>query len=133
MPGNVLNASATTVFPWELTTRFARVWTRALLENLYPDGHSQRTLLVSTARRRWSLAHRLTATQTNTLRDFYVARQGAHDPFIFYDVYETVPLFTFDPTGVAADGKYIVRFSSRFSLSQILLRGDIPLELIEVN
>ena len=133
MPGSVKNAVSKTVFPWELSRSFARVTTIARIENVYADGASQRSRLVSTPRRRWRMVQRLTPTQAATLRAFYTARSGPLESFLFYDVYETVPRFTFDSTGAATAGRYEVRFDSRFELELSLARGDVPVELVEVN
>ena len=46
------------------------------------------------------------------LRTFYDARNGAHEPFYFYDPYETNPKFSYDPTGAAVTGRYTVRFNT---------------------
>ena len=79
------------------------------------------------------MVQRLTPARAATLRAFYTARSGPLESFLFYDVYETVPRFTFDSTGAAAAGRYEVRFDARFELETTLSRGDVPIQLVEVN
>jgi hypothetical protein len=78
------------------------------------------------------LAKRLTPAQVQTLRDFYDARNGAHEPFYFYDPYETDPKFSWDPTGVALNGRYVVRFNGDWSQSAGPGRVDVRLDLMEL-
>lgn len=133
MPGSVANAAASTVFPWELASSFTRVWDWALIEAIYADGHSERDKLVASSRRKWLLSHRLTDAELGTLRTFFIARKGIHEPFIFYDIYETSPIFTFDLTGVASAGKYVARFGSPLDIGWGFARSDVPLEIVEIN
>lgn len=133
MPGSVANAVSATVMPWEIVRNFRRTQAYSVLEQSYSDGHSERSVRTATSRKRWDLVASLNAAELNTLRDFYNARNGPHESFIFYDLYETVPLFTYDPTGVAADGKFEVRFQNEFAVTQLIALGDVGITLIEVT
>ncbi len=132
MPGSVQNAMPVTVLPASLSRAFVRAEVYPILANDYRNGESQRLNETTTARKRWHLAKRLTPTQLQTLREFYEARNGPVEAFYFYDPYETVPRFTSDPTGIALNGRYTVRFDSGWSQSCAPGRSDVEIELIEV-
>ena len=85
-----------------------------------------------TSRKKWTLTKRLTPAQLAALRNFYDARNGLHEPFYFYDPYDTNPKFSYDPTGVAVTGRYTVRFNSDWSQSVTPGRSDVQIELIEL-
>lgn len=134
MPGSVDNVVVTTVMPWNLCTAFRRTRDWALLENGYCDGSNQRSTLVATSRKRWRLTMRLSGTELAELRTFYEARNGQQEPFLFYDVWEFVPHFDYDETGAAAGtGRYPVRFDMPWSQQVDWVRGEVNLELVEVN
>ena len=101
MPGSVQNAAPLTVLPNSLCRAFAHSREYALLENEYSNGESQRSLLVSTSRKRWRTARRLTPTLLGAFRTFYDNRSGPLEPFYFYDPWDTSPKFSHDPTGVS--------------------------------
>jgi len=132
MPGNVQNASATAVMPASLSRAFAHTREYPVIDNEYRNGESQRSTQASTSRKKWTLSKRLTPAQLQALRNFYEARKGAHEPFYFYDPYETSPKFSYDPTGTAAAGRYTVRFNSEWSQSVTPGRSDVQIELIEL-
>lgn len=132
MPGSVVNAVPATVLPQSLCRAFAHAREYALLENEYRNGESQRGLLASTSRKRWRLGKRLTPTSLQQLRDFYDARKGPQEPFYFYDPYETIPKFSYDPTGTATQGRYTTRFEGAWEQSVGLRRGDVEISLVEV-
>jgi len=133
MPGSVANAVSATVMPWQIARSFRRTQAYNVLEMVYSDGHSERGVRTATSRKRWNVTQSLNAAEVNTLRTFYLARSGPHESFIFYDVYETSPLFTFDPTGVAVPGRFEVRFEGEFALQQSIALGDVGVSLIEVT
>jgi hypothetical protein len=66
------------------------------------------------------------------LRDFYDARKGPEEPFYFYDPYETVPKFSYDPTGAATQGHYTVRFEGPWEQAVGLARADVEISLVEL-
>lgn len=132
MPGSVQNAAPLAVLPQSLCRAFVHAREYALRENEYRNGESQRSLLVATSRKRWRLAKLLTPALLQQLRDFYDARSGSEEPFYFYDPYETVPKFSYDPTGAATQGRYTVRFDGAWEQSVGLARGDVKINLIEL-
>lgn len=132
MPGSVQNAAPSTVMPWNLCAAFARSQQYPALENEYAGGESQRSVLASTSRKRWRLAMRLSPARLAELRAFYEARKGPHEPFYFYDVWETNPKFSYDPTGQATQGRYAVRFEGGWEQWAGAGLADVSLELVEV-
>ena len=132
MPGSVLNAAPLTVLPQSLCRAFVHSREYALLDNEYRNGESQRSLLVSTSRKRWRSGKRLTPSLLEQLRNFYDARNGSQEPFYFYDPYETVPKFSCDPTGTAIQGRYTVRFDSAWDQSVGVGRTDVEISLVEL-
>jgi phage-related protein len=132
MPGSVANAAPTTVLPQSLCRAFVHTREYPVIDNEYRNGESQRSAQAATSRKKWSLTKRLTATQLQALRDFYDARNGTHQPFYFYDPYETNPKFSWDGTGAAVTGRYTVRFNTDWSQSVTPGRSDVQVELIEI-
>lgn len=132
MPGNIQNTAPSTVLPQSLCRAFAHSREYPVIENGYKNGESQRAPQATTSRKQWSISKRLTPAQLQTLRAFYDARKGAHEPFFFYDPYETNPKCSYDPSGVAEAGRYAVRFNSEWSQSVGPGRSDVQFDLIEL-
>lgn len=132
MPGSVTNAAPSTVMPWSLSRAFVRSQQYPAIENEYRNGESQRSVLASNSRKRWRLAKRLTPAQLQALREFYDARHGPQEPFYFYDVWETNPKFSYDPTGQATQGRYTVRFEGAWEQSTGIGLIEVTLELVEL-
>jgi hypothetical protein len=132
MPGNIANAAPTTVLPQSLSRAFVHTREYPVIDNEYRNGESQRSVQAATSRKKWSLMKRLTPTQLQALRDFYDARNGTHQPFYFYDPYETSPKFSWDGSGAALTGRYTVRFNTDWSQSVGPGRSDVQIELIEL-
>jgi hypothetical protein len=132
MPASVLLAAPTTVMPNSLFKAFAQSREYLLVVNDYKNGESQRNLLVATSRRSWTQAKRLPMTQLISLRNFHDARRGPMEPFYIYDPFETVPKFSYDPTGVILTGRYTVRFDSPWTQATTMPRTDVPLTLIQL-
>ncbi len=132
MPGSIQNAAPSTVLPQSLSRAFVHDRAYPVIENEYRNGESQRSALATTSRKQWRLAKRLTPAQLQALRDFYEARKGPHEPFYFYDPYETNPKFSYDPTGQATQGRYTVRFNGEWNQSAGPGRADVSIELIEL-
>jgi hypothetical protein len=132
MPGNVENAAPASVLPQSLCRTFVHQRTYPVIENEYKNGESQRSVLAVSSRRQWRQAKRLTPTALIELRNFFDARNGATEPFYFYDPYETNPAFSHDPTGVATVGRYIVRFNGDWQQSNGPGRSDVSIDLIEL-
>ena len=132
MPGSVQNAAPTTVLPKSLCRAFSHSRAYPLIENEYRNGESQRSVLATTSRKKWTLRKRIPPAQLQALRNFYDARNGTHEPFYFYDPYDTSPKFSYDPTGAAVTGRYTVRFNTDWNQSVGPGRSDVDIELIEV-
>ena len=101
MPGSVANAAPTTVLPNSLSRAFTHTREYPVIDNEYRNGESQRSAQAATSRKKWNLTKRLTPAQLVTLRTFYDARNGTHEPFCSYDPYETNRKFSYDPAGAA--------------------------------
>ncbi len=132
MPGSVQNCAPATVLPQSLSRAFVHTREYPVIDNEYRNGESQRSVEASTSRKRWRLAKRLTPEQLQALRDFYADRNGPAEPFYFYDPYETNPKFSYDPSGQAVQGRYIVRFNCEWSQSMSPARAEVEIELLEV-
>jgi hypothetical protein len=132
MPGSVQNAAPSTVLPWSLSIAFVRSQEYPVLENEYAGGESQRSVLASNSRKRWRLSKRLAPAELVTLRNFYEARKGPQEPFYFYDPWDTSPKFSYDPTGQAVPGRYVVRFDGAWAQEAGLVGIDTSIELVEV-
>jgi hypothetical protein len=119
--------------PNSLSRAFVHTREYPVIDNEYRNGESQRSVQASTSRKKWTLMKRLTPSQLAALRTFYDARNGTHEPFYFYDPYETNPKFSHDPTGVAGIGRYVVRFNSDWNQSVTPGRSDVQIELVELG
>ncbi len=132
MPGSLENAVPAEVLPQSLCRAFVHTREYPVIDNEYRNGESQRSVQATTSRKRWRLAKRLTPAQLQALRDFYEARNGPAEPFYFYDSYETIPKFSYDPSGQAVPGRYTVRFNCEWSQSLSPGRAEVEIELLEV-
>ncbi len=132
MPGSVQNAAPVVVMPASLSTAFAHAREYPVHVSEYRDGESQRGRLADASRKRWRLAKRLAPAALAALRDFYDARGGPQEPFLFYDPYETNPPFSHDPTGAASQGRYTVRFEGPWSQETGISRSDLQIEIVEL-
>jgi hypothetical protein len=132
MPGSISNAAPSTVMPWSLCKAFVRSMEFPVLDNEYKNGESQRSRLADTSRKTWKLSMRLTPTLLGQLRDFWDARNGPHQPFYFYDPFETSPEFSYDPTGTSLYGRYPVRFDGAWSQTVGLARIDVEISLVQL-
>ncbi len=87
--------------PLSLCRAFTHAREYPVIDNEYRNGESQRSAQATTSRKRWRLTKRLAPTALAALRVFYDARKGSHGAFCFYNPYETIPKFSYDPTGQA--------------------------------
>ncbi len=132
MPGSVENASPTGVMPWSLCKAFGHSREYPILENEYRDGSSQRSRLANTSRKRWSTQRRLAPDLLDEFRQHYEDCRGGLDAFWFYDPYDTNPKFSYDPTGIATTGRYLVRYDCEWSQEAGIARSDVRLDVIEL-
>lgn len=132
MPGNVANAVASTVMPWNLCRSFVRVQSWPEQHNDYPDGRRQVRVLAENSRKTWQISQRLSLDALVALRNFWLARKGPTEAFYFYDLYETDPPCTYDEGGAALDGRYKVRFDGGFAAEWSLPRFSTSITLVEV-
>ena len=123
------------MLPYALSTSYVRRREYPLRSAEYVDGRSQRFLLAATSRKRWEVVRRIAPSELTQLRDFYEARGGPKESFVFYDVEEDYANgFRYDETGVlAAAHKYEVRFAGGWEQSVGLARGRASLSLVEVT
>ncbi len=133
MPGNVSTANPLTVMPWALCRAFQHSRSYPVLSNEYANGELQIALQASTSRKSWRIGFSVDAATVLSFRSFFEARKGGHQPFYFYDVWETVPKFSYDETGTDLNGRYVVRFDGPWEQALTLGRLTIPsLQLIEL-
>ena len=71
-------------------------------------------------------------TDLATFRSFFWDASGAMVPVYYYDPFETDPLFSWDETGEATDGRYIVRIDGDWQQTIDMVLGNFPLTLIEI-
>ena len=145
MPNSVEIAAPTAVMPLSLSTAFAasRDWTvdtnqyangdyQSFIPQVY-DPNANTTQAFQSSRRAWQITKRLTATQWSALLAFWLQVGGCRTEFWFYDPYETVPPFSYDPSGAATSGRYAVRFNGSLTASQSTGRAvQVNISLLEV-
>ncbi len=132
MPGSVASAAPASVLPQSLSSAFVHTREYPVIDNEYRNGESQRSAQAASSRKKWNLTKRLTPAQLPALRTFYDTRNGTHEPFYFNDLNETNPKFSYDPTGAAVTGRYIVRFNADWSRFVTPGWSDVQLELIDL-
>ena len=130
MPGSVRNAVSVGVLPFSLCRQLveSREWPVQAIE--YHGGETERAALTATSRRSWTMGKRLTPAALATLRallDSYPV-----DAFYIYSMKETSPVFTWDATGVATAGRYLVRAAGDWNQTTYLARSDVQVQFIEV-
>lgn len=133
MPASVAGASPSLVMPYALLSTFSETRAWAADQNVYLNGECQSNALVSTSRKRWSLTQPLTATQAGLLRTFYATVKGPVKEFYFYNLFETVPQWSYDATGSATAGRYTVRFDSALEITLNFPRNSAQIAIIEVS
>ena len=130
MPGSVRNAVSVGVLPFSLCKSLTetRQWPVRMVE--YHGGETERMALTATSRRSWQMTKRLTPTALVTLREFL--EDYPVEAFYIYVMKETSPLFTWDATGVAMAGRYLVRVAGDWNQQSFLARTETTVELVEV-
>jgi hypothetical protein len=130
MPGNLNPANPVDVMPKHLAKAFSMDLRLEILMDVYADGHSNRNALALNTRAYFRLNMGLTATDWAALRDFFNAHQGKS--FYFYNLRETVPMGSYDPTGQNTVGRYTVVFDGQWSDIYNVARTDVSVQMREV-
>lgn len=134
MPASIAAANPTLVLPHMLAIAFTQSRVFQTRENVYVDGNYQSLALSITSRKSWQQSMRLTAAQITALNSFWDTVIGPLHEFIFYDVNETSPIFSYDITGSAVAGQYTVRFDGALTYAIDAGRNPVQgLKLIEVD
>jgi len=134
MPASVAAATSVGVLPWTTIRSFQEKRTLATDQNRYPDARQQTRIIASSSRKEFSISARLTATELDDLITFYVTTcSNGTESFYFYNVWETVPKYSYDDTGVAITGRYVVRFNGPLQYSLDWGRNPVQFSLIEVS
>jgi hypothetical protein len=130
MPNDVVVTAPADVLPAGLASQFQIDERLESFDNKYPDGSSDRLNLANLPRHYFTLVRPVNGAQWRALRDFYFAHVAL--PFFFYVPRETVPPYSFDPTGAATDGRYTVVFDSPWSETLGVGRSSAQFTLREV-
>ena len=123
MPNNIIPAAPTDVMPANLARAFHMDVRLDADINLYPDGSSDRAALALNTRHYFTLQATLVPDDWLALRGFFYTHQGR--AFYFYNLRETAPPFTFDPTGQNPIGRYTVAFDGQWSETYGNHRGEV--------
>src|SRR5438270_10129747 len=108
MPQNLNPANPVDVMPKNLCRSFQEDLRMEMLMNQYADGSSDRTALALNVRHYFRLAQGLTGPDWAAMWQFYIQHQAKS--FYFYNLRETVPPFSYDPSGQNTIGRYTVAF-----------------------
>jgi hypothetical protein len=132
MPSNLVITQPDVVMPQGLMSSFKEQIERpALVDDGYALGESTRFAMTIFSRRTFRLARRLNGADTVTLYNFLAARKGR--PFWFYNLRETQPVGSWDPTGQNPVGRYAVVWQGPLAQATEMGRGGTSeLELREV-
>lgn len=132
MPGNPQPFAATVVMPAFLAKQFRRQQVHRVLRNEYMGGEAEASPQVATPRRFWEAVIQTARADLASMRNFYQDQKGPLIPFFMYDLSETVPIYTWDPSGDSPNGRYTVRFESAWFQSLEVGISIVNLRLIEV-
>jgi hypothetical protein len=130
MPQNINPANPVTVMPKQLCKSFQEELRLEALLNQYPDGSSDRAALAQNVRHYFRMTQGLNGADWAAMRQFYIEQLGR--AFYFYNLRETVPPFSYDPTGNNTIGRYTVVFDGQWSDTYNIARTDVALQLREV-
>ena len=130
MPQNLNPAVPVGVMPKQLCKAFQEDERLEALLNQYPDGSSERLALAQNVRHYFRLTLGLNGPDWAALRDFFIAHQGR--AFYFYNLRNTVPPFSYDPSGNNPVGRHTVVFDGQWSDTFNVARTDVALQLREV-
>jgi hypothetical protein len=131
MPYNPVLDPVTAVMPSGLMQAFHMEHRYEVQVDLYADGRSTRRTFATLPRAYASLERKLDETQLGQLYTFWYAHRV--EPFYFYNLRETVPPGSYDPSGVNPVGRYVMVFDSAWNDEQALNRTILRLQLREVE
>jgi len=116
---NVANASPSGVLPRLMLLQFQQEFRyESVVNDNYTDGSSDRLPLVTVGRQFFRITALAKASDWLALRNFYIAHVGV--PFYFYVLSECQPPYSYDPTGAALQGRYVVVFDSGISETYVM-------------
>jgi hypothetical protein len=118
-------AQPTDVMPARLARAFREELRLEADLNMYPDGRSDRNPLALNVRHYFTLQQTLLPDDWQAMRSFFYTHQG--QPFYFYNLRETVPPWSWDPTGQDPIGRYTVAFDGQWSETYAYERGEVVL------
>ncbi|HZF24032.1 MAG TPA: hypothetical protein VE030_11280 [Burkholderiales bacterium] len=130
MPQNLNSANPQGVMPKQLCRSFQEELRLEALLNQYADGSSDRNALAQNVRHFFRLVPGVNGADWAALWQFYIQHQGP--AFYFYNLRETVPPFSYDPSGQNTIGRYTVVFDGQWSDTYNVARTDVALQLREV-
>lgn len=130
MPDNIVGANPVDVFPQIFASSFTEEIRLEEITNTYQDGSSERQALAINPRHYFHITEPVTLAAWQGLWAFYKAHKAV--PFYMYNPRETVPPFTYDPTGQDEVGRYTVVFDSSWSETTSMGRSHVGLSLREV-
>lgn len=131
MPSAVKPAAPVGVMPQALCSAFSEELRMETLVNTYPDGRSERRPLAANPRRTFRLTRALGSSEWLSLFSFFQNHIGK--PFYFYAPRETVPPWSWDASGTAPIGRYVVVFDGGWSETTGIPRAAISFSLREVE
>ncbi len=130
MPQNLNGANPSEVMPKQLCRSFQADLRMESLLNQYPDGASDRAALALNVRHYFHMVQGLSGPDWTAMFQFYRRKQA--QAFYFYNLRETVPMGSYDPTGTDPIGRYTVVFDGQWSDTYNVARTDVALQLREV-
>ena len=131
MPYNVVPAPVTDVMPAGLMQAFSFERRYEVQIAQYEDGRSTRRTFATMPRAYASLERRLTSGEWAQLLAFF--RAHPTQPFYFYNLKETVPVGSWDPTGSNPTGRYVMVFDAAWNDELTLSRTILRVQLREVE
>ena len=119
MPGSVQNAAPTTVLPQSLCRAFSHsAGLPADRERVQGRGPRSGRCWPPTSRKKWTIRKRLTPTQLAGAPELLRREERHARAVLLLRSVQMSPKFSYDPTGVAVTGRYIVRFNTDWRSSR---------------
>lgn len=109
MPSNISISPPTQVMPMGTMNAFSeQIIREAVVDDAYAYGESTRQPLTLNPRRQFAISRPVTPAAANTLEQFYRDTMRSGASFWFYNLRETIPTGSWDPTGANPVGRYTV-------------------------